>query len=265
MHDIDQLEKRWRRYKLKKYALPMVLAVITVFAAGALFGVILLDTGSRQPVQVEKEIEHNAASPKADAKTEQKEEANTTTVKMEPKLPAVTSSTDRTVRLQAYEPDMRKLVSNQDRSQKPPPTQKQDPVFKPKAPDQPQEAEKPEKTESTKREERQKDLDFTQSSEGGFDPKTIEQRYAKEANVDDARLLANYYYDHGEYKNASKWSYKLNQLDPNQEDGWLIFAKSLYKRGRHDDAVNVLQGYLSNVASQEANRLLQDMISGEFQ
>ncbi|MGM0533121.1 MAG: CDC27 family protein [Campylobacterota bacterium] len=265
MHDINELEKRWRRYKLKKYALPIVLAVIAVFAAGALFGVLFFDTGSKQPAQAEKEIEHNATSPKTGAKTsktKQEKEANTTTVKMEPKLPSVTNATDRTVKLQAYEPDMQTLVSNQDRFQKPPPTQKQEPAAKPKTPDKPVQKEE---TKQSKRQERQKDLDFTQSSDGGFDPKTIEQRYAKEANVDDARLLANYYYDHGEYKNASKWSYKLNQLDPNQEDGWLIFAKSLYKRGRHDDAVNVLQGYLSNVASQEANRLLQDMISGEFQ
>ena len=67
----------------------------------------------------------------------------------------------------------------------------------------------------------------------------------------DALALARDYYAKKDYKNAAKWAFELNNLDKNNADGWLIFAKSKYNVGNKKDALKVLEAYLSQASNKE--------------
>ncbi len=77
-------------------------------------------------------------------------------------------------------------------------------------------------------------------------------------------FIARKYYQLGDYKKAYDYALFTNNLDHSIEDSWLIFAKSLVKLGRKDDATMTLNEYISFSKSQVAMQLLQDIESGKF-
>ena len=91
---------------------------------------------------------------------------------------------------------------------------------------------------------------------------SIEEHFKNSKDPKDALALARDYYAKKDYKNAAKWAFELNNLDKNNADGWLIFAKSKYNVGNKKDALKVLEGYLSQVSNkQEVQNLITKMQS----
>ena len=90
----------------------------------------------------------------------------------------------------------------------------------------------------------------------------IEEHFKNSKDPKDALALARDYYAKKDYKNAAKWAFELNNLDKNNADGWLIFAKSKYNVGNKKDALKVLEAYLSQVSNkQEVQNLITKMQS----
>ena len=91
---------------------------------------------------------------------------------------------------------------------------------------------------------------------------SIEEHFKNSKDPKDALALARDYYAKKDYKNAAKWAFELNNLDKNNADGWLIFAKSKYNVGNKKDALKVLEAYLSQVSNkQEIQNLITKMQS----
>ena len=91
---------------------------------------------------------------------------------------------------------------------------------------------------------------------------SIEEHFKNSKDPKDALALARDYYSKKDYKNAAKWAFELNNLDKNNADGWLIFAKSKYNVGNKKDALKVLEAYLSQVSNkQEVQNLITKMQS----
>ena len=91
---------------------------------------------------------------------------------------------------------------------------------------------------------------------------SIEEHFKNSKDPKDALALARDYYAKKDYKNAAKWAFELNNLDKNNADGWLIFAKSKYNVGNKKDALKVLEAYLSQVSNkQEVQNLITKMQS----
>ena len=91
---------------------------------------------------------------------------------------------------------------------------------------------------------------------------SIEEHFKNSKDPKDALDLARDYYSKKDYKNAAKWAFELNNLDKNNADGWLIFAKSKYNVGNKKDALKVLEAYLSQVSNkQEVQNLITKMQS----
>ena len=80
---------------------------------------------------------------------------------------------------------------------------------------------------------------------------SIEEHFKNSKDPKDALALARDYYAKKDYKNAAKWAFELNNLDKNNADGWLIFAKSKYNVGNKKDALKVLEAYLSQASNKE--------------
>jgi len=74
--------------------------------------------------------------------------------------------------------------------------------------------------------------------------------------------IARYYYDHGNYNDAYNYALKTNALNNSMEESWLLVAKSLVKLGKTDQAKRALQVYVTQSNSERARNLLDNLEGG---
>lgn len=96
------------------------------------------------------------------------------------------------------------------------------------------------------------------------DMKDIIQRFKETNNPMLSLFLAKRYYQQKKYALAYNYALITNQLDKSNDASWIIFAKSLVKLGQKKMAVNILQAYIKNSDSVNAQTLLHDIESGVF-
>jgi hypothetical protein len=92
-----------------------------------------------------------------------------------------------------------------------------------------------------------------------FDVHEIEERFKNNSNPHLGLYIARYHYDHGNYSDAYNYALKTNAIDNSIEESWLIFAKSLVKLGKSDQAKKTLQLYVSQTNSDNAKSLLDSL------
>lgn len=95
-----------------------------------------------------------------------------------------------------------------------------------------------------------------------FDIHELEERFKNNANPNLGLYIARYHYDHGNYTESYNYALKTNAINSTLDESWLIFAKSLVKLGKEDQAKKTLQLYISNSNSQNAKNYL-DILSKE--
>lgn len=95
-----------------------------------------------------------------------------------------------------------------------------------------------------------------------FDIHEIEDRFKNTSNPNLGVYIAKYHYDHGNYSEAYNYALKTNSINNNIDDSWLIFAKSLVKLGKEEQARKTLQIYISNSNSQAAKNYLDALDKG---
>ena len=81
--------------------------------------------------------------------------------------------------------------------------------------------------------------------------------YNKEKNYDLALKIATHYYDSKKYSKALQWAKKANILDRKDAGAWIIYAKSEYAKRNFKRAIKILKLYLTNANSAEAKALLE--------
>ncbi|DAB30170.1 MAG TPA: hypothetical protein CFH84_05545 [Sulfurimonas sp. UBA12504] len=96
------------------------------------------------------------------------------------------------------------------------------------------------------------------------DIKEIIQRFRKNNNPTLSLFIAKKYYDLGEYREAYNYSLITNELNKEIEASWIIFAQSLVKLGDKEKAIKVLREYAKQSNSNRANLLLDEILSGRF-
>lgn len=77
-------------------------------------------------------------------------------------------------------------------------------------------------------------------------------------------FVAKKYYQLGDYEQAYNYSLITNDINNNIEESWLIFSKSLVKLGKKDKAVETLKKYIKHSDSSQARQLLDEIMSGKF-
>lgn len=90
------------------------------------------------------------------------------------------------------------------------------------------------------------------------------QRFKKNNNPALSLFVAKKYYEMGEFRQAYNYSLITNQLNNNIESSWIIFTKSLVKLDEKEMAIKTLQKYIEHSHSSQAEILLDEIISGKF-
>ena len=97
---------------------------------------------------------------------------------------------------------------------------------------------------------------------GTFEISEIEDRFRENSNPHLGLYIARYYYERGKYNEAYNYALKTNAINNNMEESWLIFAKSLVKLGKSEQAKKTLQFYISQSNSESAKNLLNSIEQG---
>lgn len=87
----------------------------------------------------------------------------------------------------------------------------------------------------------------------------LQERFQTSPNPSLGVFIARYHYDHANYTDAYNYALKTNAINNKIEDSWLIFAKSLVKLGKTDQAKKTLQLYISQSNSTTAKSLLDSL------
>ncbi|NOQ30721.1 MAG: hypothetical protein GQ570_06325 [Helicobacteraceae bacterium] len=227
MHNLEQLEKRWFIYKAKKY---IPIALLTVLVTIALIVTLLFKSDVKKELAVKKDNIIKKDEPIVPVSFV---ENVVIKEKREEYAPLV---------LQPSMSFMEKIKSSE--QEKTVPVKKVQPV---------------EKIKITKAKSVTKHTKITE-----YELLTLENRFAKSSSATLGLFIAKYYYKNKEYKNSAEYALKVNELNPNLEESWMIFASSLAKNGKKDDAIQVLKKYIDKTHSSNATTLLKDIIKGKF-
>ena len=90
------------------------------------------------------------------------------------------------------------------------------------------------------------------------------KRFKKNNNPALSLFVAKKYYKMGEYRQAYNYSLITNQLNNNIEASWIIFTKSLVKLNEKEMAIKTLKQYIEYSHSNQAKILLDEITSGKF-
>jgi hypothetical protein len=90
-------------------------------------------------------------------------------------------------------------------------------------------------------------------------------RFKKNNNPALSLFVAKKYYEMKNYNQAYNYALITNNINSNIESSWIIFAKSLVKLKKKDQAIRTLNEYIMQSHSNSAQILRDEIRSGEFQ
>ena len=247
MLDISKLERRWLKYKIKK-ALPYGVVITSILILGITIPLLLSNKLSTAlPTAVKKEIIQSKTTPTIPSKH------NEDSMILEPSMDFIQSmnpiavSTTLIPVVIAPVTSVKKTLIPSTIPPIPPlakePLSKTQPALMLKAPQPVIKG----KLTSIKR------------NDATFDIHEIEERFKENSNPNLGLYIARYHYDHGNYTQAYNYALKTNAINNTMDDSWLIFAKSLVKLGKVDQAKKTLQLYITNSNSDSAKNLLDTL------
>ncbi|WP_201353100.1 CDC27 family protein [Hydrogenimonas urashimensis] len=88
------------------------------------------------------------------------------------------------------------------------------------------------------------------------------ERFNQKRDPKLATYIAQSFYKKGNYNETVRWSIVANSLDPSSEESWLLFAQAKVKLGQKEDAINALRIYLNQYSSKKVKSYLQTLESG---
>ncbi len=90
------------------------------------------------------------------------------------------------------------------------------------------------------------------------------KRFKKNNNPVLSLFVAKKYYELGEYHKSYNYALITNDINDNIDASWIIFAKSLVKLNEKEEAIKTLKKYIKHSHSSQAKILLEEIISGKF-
>lgn len=87
----------------------------------------------------------------------------------------------------------------------------------------------------------------------------LKLKFAETNSIYFALDIADTYYKQSDFKSAREWALKANKIDTNNDKTWIIFAKSSYKLGLKEQAINSLTTYLKTNNSIKAKQVLEQI------
>jgi len=90
------------------------------------------------------------------------------------------------------------------------------------------------------------------------------KRFKKNNNPALSLFVAKKYYELEEYHKSYNYALITNEINDNIDASWIIFAKSLVKLNEKDEAIKTLKKYIEHSHSNQAKILLEEISSGKF-
>lgn len=240
MLDINALERRWLRYKIKRY-LPIFLIIILISLT--LIGLYLFMHHTNHT--------KIKTTPKPLQQLSKKNQNDSATMVLEPSMQFIQSLPFETKMTETIEerPVIKKVVKSANQSHITSPINKPQiqPVTPPPAP---------------LIQDKSTNIVGIKRDSNAFNIAEIETRFKLNSNPHLGLYIARYHYDHGNYDEAYNYALKTNAINNSMEESWLIFSKSLIKMGRTEQAKKTLQMYINQTNSENAKNLL-DSLSNE--
>lgn len=94
------------------------------------------------------------------------------------------------------------------------------------------------------------------------DIEDVIKRFKKNNSPALSLFIAKNYFELGDYNQAYNYALITNEIDNNIEASWIIFAKSLVKLGQKDKAIATLKEYIKHSKSSNAKTLLDEIVLG---
>ena len=226
MYDIEELEKKWLRYRRRKI---IVVASSAILVSSIIGGVSYLafTSGGNDKVDDVAQIKRQKIAKDEDIVVKRKKEAIKT---MNSEVPSMRSETGSNQRdYDVIDTPIKRTEANRGIDSS---------VVQ-------QQTHKVPKLNM-----------IISEPESGSVIKEIENRFRTSKNYDDAIYLAEYYYSHKNYKKAEYWAMQANIVDSIPEESWIIFAKAKAKSGHRVEALKVLEAYYNKTGSTNALDLI---------
>lgn len=260
MYDLNDLERKWVSYKKQKYK--------KIFSLGAAFAAVsALSFGAAYLLFAGKNQDNANKTQSAAAVTDQNSTPKQSIAQNNNEVVELTLAGEKPMSLQKeiviISPEQRgesefksfapadqgrqQTLEQQEQQRQPQPSVALQPQYQSQLP---QTTQKPPKIQIET-----KSADLTQ---------LLEERFAKNGTIDTALTLSDEYYKKGDYQKALKWAINANSIDAKNEKSWILFAKSSYKLGRKQDAINALENYAKTSGSDAAKSLLRQLRAGEI-
>ena len=91
-----------------------------------------------------------------------------------------------------------------------------------------------------------------------FDVNKLKKLFQERKSFNIALKLAQYYYLAHDYKQAIQWAKTANSIDKTDAESWIIYAKSLYTLGDKEKAKKILHIYSQFENSAQVKKLLSE-------
>lgn len=251
MLDIPSLERRWLKYKIKSYLPHFLISMTAIGIIVTLFSLYFINRGESVTVETNKPAVLEKPSPK---------KIQNDAIVLEPSMQFIQSISPNSEQLQVDTIQQDQKIDTQTKiSQVKPESKPKVPLLLPgqsvavRVPTPPIVAPPPIASSKTATIKRDSDT---------FDIHEIEERFKNNSNPHLGLYIARYHYEHGNYSEAYNYALKTNSISSTLEESWLIFAKSLVKLGKSDQAKKTLQLYISQSNSENAKSLLNSIEQG---
>ncbi len=84
----------------------------------------------------------------------------------------------------------------------------------------------------------------------------IKKKFYATNNVSFSNLISKKLYKSKKYQKALKWALISNEIDNENIDSWIMFAKAKVKLGKKEDAISALNSFLKRHESRKVEKLL---------
>ena len=91
-----------------------------------------------------------------------------------------------------------------------------------------------------------------------FNVANLKKLFQQRQSYNLALKIARFYYNAKDYTNAIEWAKKSNSIDKTDATSWIIYAKSLYNLGNKEKAKKILHIYLQFENSKQVNEILSN-------
>lgn len=92
----------------------------------------------------------------------------------------------------------------------------------------------------------------------------LKLKYSETNSIYFALDISDLYYQKQDYENARKWALLANKQNNLNERSWILFAKSSYKLGLKEQAINSLNNFLKNNDSVKIRKTLELIKKGQI-